>query len=271
MVAENQSGSVSAVCGPGSWVADSDADATAKPSQVHCRDVTRTAVETGFEQFVDDGIEATASAFAVGNALRGTGGSPTVVDRLLSDSEAIEEHVVRPELAEYRRDILAQFDAVLDAVVDEDPFDAHADRILELDRYRAALRDELSRERRREIESKLLDRQRALGEAVEPLVDSSESEFWPAVRETLSRSDAEAFVDEYFEFTDPFRTHPDAFEFATRIDPTDVLSGLGGLLGSGLPTIRVDFTEEAKRAMIRAEDRVSEDALRKIGRQYADS
>ncbi|MFB6177729.1 MAG: hypothetical protein ABEI99_11415, partial [Halobaculum sp.] len=235
---------------------------------VQWSDVTRTAVETGFERFVDDAIDATASAFAVGNALRGSGGSPTVVDRLLSDSEAIERHVVRPELAEYRRDILAQFDAVLDAVTDEDPFDTHADRILELDRYRTALREDLPAERRAEIEADLLDRQRALGEAVAPLVESPESEFWPAVRETLSRSEAEAFVEDYFEFTEPLRTHPDAFVFDTRIDPSEVLSRLGGLLGSSLPTIRVDFTAEAERAMTRAEKQVSREALREIDRQY---
>lgn len=247
---------------------DSRRDATAKPSPAQTASVTRSTVEAGFEQFVDDGIEATASAFAVGNALRGSGDSPTVVDRLLSDSEAIEKHVVQPELAEYRRDILAQFDAVLDAVVAEEPFDAHADRVLELDRYRAALRDDLASERREQIESDLLDRQRALGEAVAPLVESPETDFWPAVRETLSRTEAEAFVDDYFEFTDPFETHPDAFVFDTRIDPSEVLSGLGGLLGSSLPTIRVDFTEEAKRAMRRAESQVSHEARRKIDRQY---
>jgi hypothetical protein len=230
--------------------------------------VTRAAVETGFEQFVDDAIRATAEAFAVGNALRGASGPPGVVDRLLSNSAAVEQSVVEPELESYRRDVLAQFDAVVDAVVSEEPFEAHADRILDHDRYVTAMRSELSSQRRREVEQALLARQRALGEAVAPLVASPRESFWPAVTDALDRETARSFVDDHFEFTDPLRRFPDAFVFAARVDPGDVLPGVGGLLGSGLPTLRVEFTDEARRAMGRAEQRVSADAHREIDRRF---
>jgi len=242
--------------------------ASAKPTGAHGSVVTRAAVEAGFEQFVDDAIRATAEAFAVGNALRGADGPPGVVDRLLSDSAAVERAVVRPELESYRRDVLAQFDAVLDAVESSEPWATHADRILELDRYRAAMRDSLSPERRATVESALLDRQRELGAAVAPMVAADADEFWPAVREALSAADARAFVDDHFEFTQPLREFPDAFAFATRVDPADVLGGVGGLLAGGLPTLRVEFTDEAQRAMTRAEERVAERANREIDRRF---
>ncbi|MEZ3114376.1 hypothetical protein RYH80_00345 [Halobaculum sp. MBLA0147] len=230
--------------------------------------MTRAAVESGFERFVDDAIEATASAFAVGNALRGSGGPPGAVDRLLSNSRAVERDVVRPELRAYRTDILAQFEAVLDAVESDEPFDAYADRVLARDRYVAALREDLSPGRRDEIEAALLERQRGLGDAVAPLVAADESAFWPAVEATFDRETAEEFVDEHFEFTAPLERFPDAFAFGTEVDPGDVLPGVGGLLGSTLPAFHVDFTEEARRAMLRAEREVSREARREIDRHF---
>ena len=230
--------------------------------------MTRAAVEAGFEQFVDDAIRATAEAFAVGNALGGTDGPPGVVDRLVSNSAAVERSVVQPELESYRRDVLAQFDAVLDAVESPEPWDAHADRVLELDRYRVAMRDSLSSSRRETVESALLDRQRGLADAVAPMVSADADAFWPAVTETLSVSEARTVVDDHFEFTRPLEAFPDAFAFATTVDPADVLGGLGGLLAGGLPTLQVEFTDEAARAMRRAEERVSEQAHREIDRRF---
>ena len=242
--------------------------ANTKPSGHQRRVVTRAAARDGFAQFVDDAIAATAEAFALGNALRGSGGPPGVVDRLLSDSAAVEEYVVEPELAAYRDDVLAQFDAVLDAVESSEPWDAHADEILARDGYVEAMRDSLSPARREEVETALLDRQRGLGEAVAPIVAADADAFWPATRESLTAAEARTFVDDYFEFTRPRQEYPDAFAFETRIDPGDVLSGVGGLLGGGLPSLRVDFTAEARRAMGRAEDRVSRQAHREIDRRF---
>ncbi|ERH11419.1 MAG: hypothetical protein J07HB67_00426, partial [halophilic archaeon J07HB67] len=157
--------------------------------------MTRTAARDGFAQFVDDAIAATAEAFALGNALRGNGGPPGVVDRLLSDSAAVEEYVVQPELSAYRDDVLAQFDAVLDAVESPEPWAAHADEILARDGYVEALRDSLSPARRETVEAALLDRQRGLGEAIAPIVASDLDAFWPATRAALTAEEARALVD----------------------------------------------------------------------------
>jgi len=230
--------------------------------------VTRAAARAGFAEFVDDAIAATAEAFAVGNALRDGTGAPGVVDRLLSDSAAVEEYVVEPELAAYRDDVLAQFDAVLDAVESSEPWTAHADEILARDGYVEAMRDSLSPARRETVETALLDRQRGLGEAIAPIVAAEADAFWPATRAALTATEARALVDDYFEFTRPMQEFPDAFAFETRIDPDDVLSGIGGLLGGGLPSLRVEFTGEARRAMARAEERVGRQAHREIDRRF---
>ena len=80
--------------------------------------MTRQAARSGFERFVEDALGYTEREFSVAQALQSdaTGAGGKVVDRLLSDSEAVRERVVSPELSTYREQILAQFDVLLDAV-----------------------------------------------------------------------------------------------------------------------------------------------------------
>jgi hypothetical protein len=232
--------------------------------------MTRQAVETGFERFVTEAMTATAASFRVTAALDGMsgGGGSGVVDQLVQNSDAIQNHVVDPKLDEYRADILLQFDAVLDYAESDSDIAAFREAILAHDAYKQALRPGLSTERRSEIEDRLVDREQGLGDAVVPLIDAPEDEFWPALQSTYSQADAEAIVDTQFRFTGPIQDYPDAFEFATEIDPGELLDGLGGLLGGGLPTIRVSFTDEARRAMGRGEETVVRDTTRELRRRY---
>lgn len=229
--------------------------------------MTRAAVEAGFERFVGDTVEATFEEFSVVNALRGGRGPPGVIERLVKNNEALERTVVRPELRAYRDRVLAQFGASLDAYASDEPFEAHRDRVLAEDAYAEALRRDLPADRREEILDALVARQRDLAAAVQPLVDSDEGEFWAAVTDAFDHETALTFVDEQFVFTGPLETYPDAFSLETRVDPGDVLGGVGGLLAGGLPEIRVDYTDEATRAMRRAEQRVREEAKREVGRR----
>ena len=223
--------------------------------------MTRRAVAAGFESFVDDALSAAADEFSVSRALAGASGP---VDRLLDRSDALHRRVVRPELRSYRRSILDQFDATLDraeAVAAGAEPDGPA-ALLASDPFADALRPALSPARRERLRDRLVERQRRLSEAVVPLLDHPADEFWPAVVGALDRRTAERLVGEQFRFTEPVVADRDAFAFTTRIDTGELLA-----LPIG-PTITVEYTDEAVRAMRAAEARVIETAEREIDRRY---
>lgn len=220
--------------------------------------VTREAARDGFERFVDDAIDVTMTQFSVTRAVRqgvrGPGGK--VVDRLLKNSEVLHERVVRPELDDYRDQILSQFDVVLDYAADDAGIESYREDILAADSYARALKETLSAERRESIHDRLVARQQRLGEAVKPLIAAPEDDFWAALETAFDRPEAESLVEDHFAFTGPLREHRNAFEMATAFDPADVVGGsIGSLLG-GLPTVEVDYTDEAIRSMARAEKQV---------------
>ena len=235
--------------------------------------MTRAAVRAGFDRFVSDAVAATAEHFDVARALRQgiDGPGRSVVDRLLNDSDAVRKRVVEPELATYRRRVVAQFDAILDFAESDASIDAHRESILERDPFAKGIRSEVPAKRRDAIVDGLLERHRRLGEAAVPLLEAPEDDFWDAVRSTLDRETAERLVEERFVITEPVREHTDAISMSTTIDPGDVLGGLGGLLGGGLPTLTVEYTDEAIRAMERAEQAVIAEAKREIDRQFGSS
>jgi hypothetical protein len=102
------------------------------------------------------------------------------------------------------------------------------------------------------------------------VVAAEKAEFWPAVTATLPEEEAVALVETHFAFTEPLRADRDAFRMAVRFDPGDVLGGLAGLgatLG-GLPAVEVDYTDEALRAMGRAEEAVVASTKRDLEERY---
>lgn len=230
--------------------------------------MTRTAVRSGFERFVDDALAATAEEFDVGRALGDAGG--TLGEMLSAQSELVRRAVVEPKLDDYRGDVLAQFDAVLDYAESDEGVEAFRERLLARDIYADSLREELPAERRREVEDAFVSRCEALGDAVRPLVDSEREEFWAAVRDVFDEPAAAEIVEERFRFTEPVRSFPDAFRFDATVDPGALFDGaLGGLFG-GVSPIRVEFTDEVSRAVRRGERRVVEETLAEVRRRYAD-
>jgi hypothetical protein len=135
--------------------------------------------------------------------------------------------------------------------------------------YDDALKRSLPATRRQELRDALVDRAVSMADAAEPLVRSPAGEFWTAVERELTYAQATALIGTHFTFTDPVRGEEDAFAFAVEIEPADVLGGgLGSLLGGGLPSVEVDFTEEAMRVMQRAESAVVEQATREVERRF---
>jgi len=232
--------------------------------------VTRAAVREGFERYVTRAVDRTAEAFRVGRALREGGPGGQMAERLLGNSDLLRRRVVQPELDAYRAQVLDQFETLLEFVESGDDIEAYREPLLAADAYEEALRPDLPAGRRAEIRDRLVERQRRFGETIVPLVAADEPSFWPAVTATLSREEAVALVEKHFAFTGPLRDHPGAFRMAVRFDPGEVLGGLAGLgatLGR-LPTVEVDYTDEALRAMGRAEEAVIADTKRELDAQY---
>ena len=229
--------------------------------------MSRDAARAGFEQFLDDAVTATREEFSVERVLRGTGLGPggRLVDRFRDRAEALERRVVEPELATYRERSVAQFEVVLDAVESGDGIDAVADDVLAADSYVAALDPDAPSARGESLTDAVLARNRRLAAAVEPVVARPEDAFWPAVEAALDREEALALVEEAFPFTGPLREHRDVLTFETRLDPSEVV---GGALASRLPSVGVEYTDEAVRAMTRAEQRVIHEARREVGQRF---
>lgn len=235
--------------------------------------MTRAAVAEGFTGFADQLVDLAYEEFDVVAALRGGtgGGQSRVVNKLVKNSDRLDRAVVRPELNRYRRQIVRQFEVVLDYAEAEDPEpSAFRERLLATDMYAEALAESLPRDRKAEVRDALVERCVEMAVAARPLVRSSVDEFWPAVEAELDRATAERLIAEHFSFTGPLRDHEGAFRFAVEVDPGDVLGGIGGLLGGGLPSVEVEFTEEAARVMQTAEREVIDDALAEVDRRFDD-
>jgi len=219
--------------------------------------VTRAAARQGFEAFITDAVEATYREFNVVAALQGVRvpGSG-MIDRLLKRSDALDRRVVQPELRAFRADVIDQFDVLLAYVASGEDIEAYREELLAADRYAQSIRDSVPPDRRERLEDRLVARQKALGDAIEPIVASARDDYWAALLESFDREGAIALVEDHFEFTGPLREERDAFVLRTEIDPGDVLSGVESLLGGAMPTITVEYTDEAVRAMRHAEQQV---------------
>ncbi|SEO09515.1 hypothetical protein SAMN05216388_100839 [Halorientalis persicus] len=229
--------------------------------------MTREAVQAGFAEFVGDIVDTAYDEFDVVAVLRGgSGTSGRLLNKLLKNSRRLDQRVVRPELREYRRRVLDQFEPVLAYAADGDgDFEDYRNRVREADVYLAHLRPSVRGDRRQAIEQAQLDRQRRLAEAARPLVESPESDFWAAAVDALDRDHARDLVQTHFTFTDPLREYPDAFLFETEIDPGDVV---GGPLAGRLPSVTVEYTDEVIRVLERAEATVVERALSELDRRF---
>lgn len=228
--------------------------------------MSRRAAEAGFESFLDDTLDAIHDEFSVTRALegKGFGRGGTVVDRLLQDTGALEEHIVEPELASYREQLNAQFEVLLDYVEADAPLSAYEDELLAHDIFVDALAPGVSeRERELVVEDALASLQR-LADGIAPVVDRPEDDFWTAAEAAFDREEALELVEEAFPFTGPLRGREELFAFETRVDPSDVL----GAFALALPTLTVDYTAEAARSMAAGERRVIDDLKREIETRF---
>ena len=233
--------------------------------------MTREAVVEGFERFVGHAIEETVAEFSVSRVLRNGSRGPggMMVETLLKNSELLHQVVVKPELDTYQQQVFEQFSVILDYAEADTTFEEHRADILGADAFANELRPDCSDSRRKAVYDTLSTRHRRLGDAVVPLVESPESEFWDAARTVLDREGAETLVEEHFAFTQPLRDHHDAFQFETNVDVGELVGGFTGLFG-GRSTLDVEYTDEALRTMYRAEQTVIRDAKREIDRQFSD-
>jgi hypothetical protein len=226
--------------------------------------MTRAAAREGLLEAIDALVEAAHEEFDPVRALRrGSGGSRTV-SRLLKRNRLLDRHVVRPELERYRERARRQANTLLDAVeAGEDPA-ARREELLDADLYYGAVRRDASRDAREAVETAVIERFRAVGEGVEPLVASPAESFWPAVVRELDEPAARDLVAANFSYSERMRRHRRAFVFETCLDPGELLGGLG----RALPEVSVEYTHESLRAMGRAEQVVRREFEREIDRRF---
>lgn len=231
--------------------------------------MTRAAAESGIEHFVDEMVTATVGEFSVSRALRGgvRGPGGALVDRLLTNNQAVHRLVVEPELRHYRAQVLDQFDHVLAYAAGDAPLDAYADDLLAVDNYWQGVRENAPTAERDALRERLLTRYDRLATALTPLVVSEADAFWDAVCRELTVDEATDLVETTFSFTDPAVEYRHLLSFETSFEAGEVLGG--GLLSGTLPTVTVDFTDEAIRSMRRAETRVTRETLREVERRFA--
>lgn len=217
--------------------------------------MSRVAARAGFEAFLGSTVTATREEFSVERALRGTGFGPggMVIDRLRRNADTLERRVVEPELASYRERALDQFDVVLEYAESDEPIERFRDELLEHDSYVDSLEDRTPTRKREALVDEILERNRRLGDALKPIVGRPEDGFWPATTAAFDRAEVTELVEQAFPFTGPLRRHRDVVVFAIQLDPRDVI---GGPFTWGLPSVRIEYTDEAIRAMYRAERRV---------------
>lgn len=230
--------------------------------------MTRQAVADGFASFLDDIVAVALDEFDVVAALRGGSGSGSrLVSRLLKDQQRLNQAVIQPELQSYRSQVTTQFDLLLDYATDDAAaFSTYRDEVLEADVFWRELRTDVQGRRRERIADALIERQRQLIEAAQPLVDAEATSFWPAATASVDRDQATALVRDHFTFTDPLQEHAGAFRFTVTIDPSELFSGP---LVSRLPSKTVEYTDEAVRALRTAESTVVERTLDEVDRRFA--
>jgi hypothetical protein len=228
--------------------------------------VTREAVVEGYERFLGDAVEQTVEAFSLTRAVQNGVETPGsgLVDKLLKNSERVQQTVVQPELEAFRDRAFEQFDVLLDYAESDEGIEAYRDPLTSVGAFETELRDDLSPERREEVLDFMVGRYERFGDALVPLLESDETEFWPAAVAALTADQANELVEEHFRYTKPLREYPDAFRLVATVDASDVIGPFGLLAGS----LTVVYTDEAVRATAAAEDAVIREAKGEIDSRF---
>lgn len=228
--------------------------------------MTREAVVEGYERFLGDAVEQTVEAFSLTRAVQNGVETPGsgLVDKLLKNSERVQQTVVQPELEGFRDRAFEQFDVLLDYAESDEGIEAYRDPLTSVGAFETELRDDLSPERREEVLDFMVGRYERFGDALVPLLESDETEFWPAAVAALTADQAHELVEEHFRYTKPLREYPDAFRLVATVDASDVIGPFGLLAGS----LTVVYTDEAVRATAAAEDTVIREVKGEIDSRF---
>ncbi len=228
--------------------------------------MTREAVVEGYERFLGDAVEQTVEAFSLTRAVQNGVETPGsgLVDKLLKNSERVQQTVVQPELEAFRDRAFEQFDVLLDYAESDEGIEAYRDPLTSVGAFETELRDDLSPERREEVLDFMVGRYERFGDALVPLLESDETEFWPAAVAALTADQAHELVEEHFRYTRPLREYPDAFRLVATVDASDVIGPFGLLAGS----LTVVYTDEAVRATAAAEDAVIREVKGEIDSRF---
>ena len=82
----------------------------------------------------------------------------------------------------------------------------------------------------------------------------------------LTGAESKELVETQFAFSQPIRENRDAFRLSTTLNLSDLLGGFRLLPGN--PTVAVEYTDEALRALQHAEQQVTAKANAEITRQF---
>lgn len=228
--------------------------------------MSRRAAQAGFDSFLNDTLDAIHREFSVARALRGAGfgSGGLVVERLLGHTGALERRIVEPELASYRKRCRAQFEVLLEYVESDEPLSAYEDDLVERDIFVAALDPDVTEGERELVVEDVLESLQRLADGIAPIVRRPEDEFWAAAEAAFDRETALELVEEAFPFTGPLRAHEELFAFEVRIRPSEIL----GPLALALPAVRVDYTDEAVRAMTKGERQVIDELKAEVEARF---
>ena len=229
--------------------------------------MSRIAAKEGFREFLDTAMKETVKEFSVQHALRGTGLGPQgmIIDKLRNNAEVLEQRIVEPEIEEYRDQALQQFSILLDYAESEQDIDKFKHELITQGNFSSLIKDDISDEKRTEIINDILDRNRMLGDKIKPIIDEPEDDFWRATQAAYDREEATRLVEQTFPYTKPLRQHKDAVTFKVEIKPENII---GSLFGAGIPDLEIVYTDEAIRAMHRAEQVTISETKHKIRDQF---
>lgn len=228
--------------------------------------MSRRAAKVGFESFLDETLDAIHSEFSVARTLEGTGfgAGGAVVDRLLENTGALERHIVEPELAGYREQLIAQFEVLMDYVESDEPLSTYEADLLAHDIFVGALGPDVPERNRELVIDDVLESLQRLADGIEPIVDRPEDEFWAAAEGAFDRPEALELVEDAFPFTGPLRGREALYAFEAHVEPKEIL----GPFALAIPSFTVDYTDEAVRSMTKGERRVIDELKREIEARF---
>lgn len=229
--------------------------------------MTREAAKNGFEDIFDRTIEATRKEFSIGRALQGTGlGSAGVlIDSLRKNTDSLERRIIQPELDAQRKQMFDQFEIILNYAESSKSIEHFQKELIDSDPVLDHLHPNVSDKERNKIIEKVMTRNKRLGSGVESIIEQHEDNFWKAVESAYKYDDAIRLAEQSLSFTQPIRQHKSAFELKLEVTPQDVI---GGPFVPGISSIEIDYTDEAARAMYRAEKKVIHNTKQQINSEF---